>query len=588
MRQVFLIILFLIWLPLQAQEVKLKWWSPEQTDEFCIEGQGWEKKSISTYHRLPDYAEGKVRPEVWNLSKNSAGLTIRFRSNSNRIVVRYTVSGGHAMPHMPATGVSGVDLYTKTLDGQWTWCKGNYSFADTIRYDYKDIKTPLPFDRNGREYCMYLPLYNTLTHLEIGVLNEKNFEVLPQRNEKPIVVYGTSIAQGACASRPGMAWTSVLSRQLDWPLVNLGFSGNGRLEEPLIELMGEIDAKLFVLDCLPNMMPWAHITKEETYKRLIKSVKQLKTKRPGVPVLLTEHAGYSDGATNTERYELYRELNKTIKNAFADLLKAGVKNIYLLTNEEIAQHIDAFVDGTHPTDFGMVQYANAYEKSIREILTQPKGTIATTQPVFHFRDPFFYNWEGRHQQILAQNIQTPPDICVIGNSIVHAWSGQPDAGLKRGNDSWKKLFKGKTVCNMGCSGERIENALWRINHDELEGFEANQIIVMLGTNNLEVSSDEEMLEGYHLLFETIRKKQPKAKLLAVGILPRRDFETRVEDLNLKMAKVAALLGIDYCDPGVALLNVDSKIDESYFSDGVHPNAEGYRLVAKGLKSYIVE
>ena len=102
-------------------------------------------------------------------------------------------------------------------------------------------------------YQLYLPLYNSLEWLEIGVPEEATIHFLALRNEKPIVVYGSSITQGACASRPGMAWTAILERKMDRPLLNFGFSGNGRLEKELIDLISEIDAKIFVLDCLPNL-----------------------------------------------------------------------------------------------------------------------------------------------------------------------------------------------------------------------------------------------------------------------------------------------------------------------------------------------
>lgn len=579
------LILFQV-LAVDAQEAELKWWNPEHAPTSCIEGQGWDKNAIGTYTRLPFKAESKVRKEVWKLSQNSAGLTIRFRCNSKRIVIRYTVSGGHSMAHMPATGVSGVDMYTKTADGDWGWCNGNYSFGDTIRYDYKNLLVPSPFYNQGREYRLYLPLYNTITSFEIGVPDGRIWEVLPQRHEKPIVIYGTSIAQGACASRPGMAWTSVLNRQLDWPVINLGFSGNGRLEEPLIDLMTEIDAKLYVMDCLPNMMPWAGITIEETYKRLITSVKQLRKQRPNIPILLTEHAGYSDGATNTERYELYSGLNQTIKKAYSDLLEAGVKNLYLLTKEEIAQDRNSFVDGTHPSDLGMMRYAGAYEQIIRQILKQANGEIVTTQPVTQRREADNYDWEQRHQDILLLNEQTPPRVCILGNSIVHYWSGEPKASFARGEHAWNNLFSQSVVRNMACGWDRIENVLWRINHDELDGFEARQIILMIGTNNLELNSDKEMLEGYKLLFKTIKEKQPKAKVLMVGILPRRNLEERIKYLNTKIARLVAQFEMEYCDPGKNLLTKENKINETLFSDGLHPNEKGYKVLGKGLMPYV--
>ncbi len=118
-----------------------------------------------------------------------------------------------AMLHMPATGVSGVDLYAKNSDGKWLWCKGNYSFADTINYNFRNITPNDNYHKMGREYHLYLPLYNSVEWMEIGTEEDALFEPIPIRKEKPIVVYGTSIAQGGCASRPGMAWTSILERK---------------------------------------------------------------------------------------------------------------------------------------------------------------------------------------------------------------------------------------------------------------------------------------------------------------------------------------------------------------------------------------
>ncbi len=176
---------------------KISWWNPAQHEFKVIEGQGWPDDLQSDYDRLPLDAERKVRKAVWNLSKHSAGLSIRFRSNSSDIKIRYKVNGNNAMPHMPATGVSGVDLYAKNSDGEWMWCRGNYAFGDTIRYDYKNINPQDAYHDLGREYRLYLPLYNSMEWLEIGVPENTRFDRLPIRREKPIVVYGTSIAQGA-------------------------------------------------------------------------------------------------------------------------------------------------------------------------------------------------------------------------------------------------------------------------------------------------------------------------------------------------------------------------------------------------------
>ena len=137
--------------PLQAQT---QWFNPlEDGHAHYIQNQAWDEDG-GNYNRLPARAKGKVRDDVWNLSRESAGLSIRFLTDSKKIQVRYQVTGGYSMPHMPATGVSGVDLYAK-VGGKSLVCYGSYSFADTIRYNYtidKDISSDAK-----KEYELYLP-----------------------------------------------------------------------------------------------------------------------------------------------------------------------------------------------------------------------------------------------------------------------------------------------------------------------------------------------------------------------------------------------------------------------------------------------
>ncbi|MEG1544682.1 MAG: SGNH/GDSL hydrolase family protein, partial [Tannerellaceae bacterium] len=265
------------------------WHSPMNAGFPTVQNQGWTSEIGQTYSRLPDRAQTQIRPDVWSLSRNSAGLAIHFYSNAPKIQVRYTVSGGHSMPHMPATGVSGIDLYATNSDGEERFCFGDYSFGDTIRYSYNNIGKDRYHNR-GFEYHLYLPLYNSVKWMEIGIPEGCELQFLPQAAEKPVVLYGTSIAQGACASRPGMAWGNILQRALDYPLINLGFSGNGRLEKEMLQYITEIDARLYLLDCLPNLPERSEEEIAQLVKDAVKQIRQTRT----APILLIDHAGYSN------------------------------------------------------------------------------------------------------------------------------------------------------------------------------------------------------------------------------------------------------------------------------------------------------
>jgi lysophospholipase L1-like esterase len=558
------------------------WWNPASSKFPVIEGQGWPERVKSVYDRLPKEAEQHVRKEVWELSQNSAGEVIRIRTNSDKILVHYGVKEGFAMPHLSATGRSGVDLYAKNSDGEWLWCGAKYSFGDTVKYDYLNIDPSDRYHRSGREYRLYLPPYNTIKWLEIGVPEGALFEALPVRIEKPVVVYGTSIAQGGCASRPGMAWTCILERRLDRPVINLGFSGNGRLEKEVLDLINEIDAKIYVLDCLPNLGP-----NTELKQLIVNSVKLLKEKRPTTPVLLVDHAGYGGEKSVKENAKRVSGLNEANHQAYEQLKEEGVKGIYLLSREELGLGFDSFVDGVHPTDLGMQEYALAYEKCLRRILNEHIGSIETTIPVTQYREPEKYDWEKRHEDLLSVNKETPPKICFFGNSIIHYWGGITEGAVKGNSYIWNREMEPIGIRNFGFGWDRIENVLWRVYHDELDGFSAKLVVLMIGTNNLEINTDQEIMEGFKLLVQAVKERQPNATILLCGLLPRRNFEKRISDLNMKISDLVGIRdGIVYTDFGQALLNNESKIDESLFSDGLHPNAKGYQkltpLIQKSL------
>lgn len=344
-----------------------KWHNPMEAGFPVIQNQGWSEEIGYKYVRLPDRAKQQVRTPLWDLSRNSAGLAIHFYCNSPQITVRYKVSGSFSMPHMPATGVSGIDLYNIDNNGKWGFCSGSYSFGDTIQYYYSNLRRDEHQNR-GFEYRLYLPLYNTVEWMEIGTPDQTSFSFIPQSTEKPIVLYGTSIAQGACSSRPAMAWATILQRSLGYPLINLGFSGNGKLEKEVLNYLIEQDARVYILDCLPNL---TQNTDQEVTSLVVAAVKQIRASR-NTPVLLVEHAGYSNAPTNADQFDSYTRTNNGSRKGFEQLQAEGIKDVYYLTHDELNYSPDAWVDNVHPSDLGAETQATAVEKKVREILSLPK------------------------------------------------------------------------------------------------------------------------------------------------------------------------------------------------------------------------
>ena len=188
--------------------------------QFELIGKGF-TNTETRYERLPAHLKGVTRDPVWSLSKNCSGLAIRFRTNSKVIAAKWEVTGDVIMNHFAPSGIKGLDLYCLE-DGKWR-------FVNSARPAGKSSKVIVISNMipKYREFMLYLPLYDGLSQLEIGIESGAiigNPLIDSPRKSKPVVFYGTSITQGGCASRAGMAYPNILSRMLDRQIINLGFS----------------------------------------------------------------------------------------------------------------------------------------------------------------------------------------------------------------------------------------------------------------------------------------------------------------------------------------------------------------------------
>lgn len=562
------LLLFLFIISLIGQT---KWYNPLEVDFPVVQNRGWSNEIGNSFQRLPKRAQDFVRSNVWNLAQNTAGMAIHFYTNSDKIEVRYGVSEAMAMNHMPSTGKSGVDLYAIDSDGRWLLLTDRYSFSDTIVYSFNDI-IENKYHKRGYEYRLFLPLYNSVTWLEIGVSESAELSFIPLLKEKPILVYGTSIAQGACASRPGMAWTNILSRKLDYPVINLGYSGNGPLEKVMVDLISELDLSLIIYDCLPNM---GNFTTNEIKNKTAYGVLAIREKS-NTPILFTDHIGYLNDDIIGNTKEISERLNKATREVFDSLKMVGVANIYYLHKDSINFPRDGAVDYIHPNDMGMQVYAQAYEKVIRHILNMPMGEIITTKPVSQRREPDIYEWKKRHRAKLESIEDSAPVRVIMGNSITHYWNDEKDR--ENGSDSWKKYMEPNGYFNLGYGWDKIENLLWRVYHGELDGYSADEVVLMIGTNNISSNTEEDIVEGIQFLCNQIEIRQPKAKIKVVGILPRRGMEEKVKSINDQILIMTRNNNWLFTDVTEKLLK-NNKIDESLFTDGLHPNEKGYSLIA---------
>jgi len=567
-----------------ALNAQIKWIDPLDGIVPHVQGRAWNMEIGNNYHRLPERAKNIVRKPVWDLSTNSAGLFIDFYCNAPELIVKYTVSGNKTLPNLTTIAVSGLDLYSTDCHGvtDWCACPGNYSFGtqtnDTIIFHYKDLVYH-NYHQRGNEYRLFLPLYNTVTSLKIGIPDSCELKFAPLPSEKPILIYGTSIAQGASASRPAMAWTNIVQRRIDSPVINLGFSGNGLMDASVYDLISEVDAQIYILDCMPNM----YSIHDSIVSRTIAGVRKIRAKSKA-PVLLVENDGYMYGKTNRSIENECIVTNRELKKAYELLLAEGVKNLFYLTNEEIGMTPDAQTDGWHASDIGMQLYADAYVKKINEILG--RHPMSLFEPCRQRREPDHYEWAERHEAVVKMNRTTNPEILMIGNSIINFWGGEPAGYHHSGIKAWNNLFGKRHVTNMGFGWDRIENVFWRIYHGELDGCHPKHICLLIGTNNLEKNTNDEIVSGIIGLVNLIREEQPQAYLHVLSVFPRQGQESRIVELNsLLQTKLITNDKVDLIDltPQLILKDGTGKIDNSLFTDGLHPNETGYGRIAKVLK-----
>ena len=318
------------------------------------------EETETRYERLPAYLRDKSREPVWALGKNTAGLAIRFRSNSTSISAKWDVLNNRSMQHMTNLGIKGLDLYA--------WENNQWRFVNSARPKGKKNEATIieSMESVEREYMLFLPLYDGVTSLFIGIDSCKTIgqPVLKYPDTtNPIIVYGTSITQGCSASRPGMAYTNMLMRWFNREVINLGFSGNGRLDYEIAELIGsKKNASLIILDNAPNGSP------SSIGERTFPFVEIIRKHKPQTPIIIVENMEYADIKFNTKKRDFWQRKNNSVHSQYLELIKQGYKDIYYLDHENlIGDDGEGTVDGTHFTDLGFYRFANALVEKIKTI-----------------------------------------------------------------------------------------------------------------------------------------------------------------------------------------------------------------------------
>ena len=325
---------------------------------LTVEGMAFADTDDGTpYGRLPRSAKGVVPDAVWGMSHHTTGVNISFvpEGKGKRIMFKWKVKvPDRTDAFLGPVGMTGLSVYRQEADGSW-------QFAAAPRYFYygRDHGGEYAMDWPAGKPCMvYLPLRSEVTSFKVGVEKGGTLRPLPRHPvSRRIVHYGTSIVHGGCVSHPGMAFAAREGRLADVEVINQGYSGSGKMEMSMCELVASVDAALYVVDCDWNMdVP----LQRERYEPF---VRELRRRRPTTPILLC------GGCTQFAKPRAQEVFAKGVY----DKLKAEDpvlwKDLYFLGGVGmLPQDSEPTFDFCHPNDYGSVQMGRVYADKIKSIL----------------------------------------------------------------------------------------------------------------------------------------------------------------------------------------------------------------------------
>ncbi len=310
------------------------------------------------YRRMPEDVAMSVSEGVHGLHANTAGGRVRFRTDSPIVAISAELYGIGKMPHFALTGSAGFDLYRENDDGAEIYI-GTFVPPCKVESGYSSM---LWTGDGMRDYTINMPLYTDVKKLYIGIqkgaaltAHEKNYRDIPT-----IAYYGSSITQGGCASRPGNAYQSIISRRFNVDHINLGFSGNAKAEQEITDYINGLDMSIFVYDYDHNAPTVEHL--EETHEKMFL---QIREKHPNLPVIMvTRPSIVLNEDTLTRRDIIY----KTYENS----VKAGDKNTYFINGYDLVKDYGdcGTVDTCHPNDCGFYGMAKGIGDVIEKILAK--------------------------------------------------------------------------------------------------------------------------------------------------------------------------------------------------------------------------
>lgn len=331
-----------------------------KNDPFCVYGL-YDYKKQEIFRRLPEDVAIATNEGVAELSKNTAGGRVRFSTDSKVISISVKLNTINAIPNMPTSGTSGFDLFVDSPDGFESRYAG--TFMPPVHAMEDGFESAIHFKTKKQRYItINFPTYSGVSELLIGISSDAALgEGLQYKNTPPIVYYGSSITQGACASRSGNNYQNIICRHLNMDYINLGFAGSGRGEDAICDYMASLKMSAFVSDYDHNAPTVEHL--ENTHYKLYQKIRAA---HPDIPYIMISKCDIDSNPTNLER-------RLVISESYKKAVENGDNNVYYIDGSSVYRgrfQGMCTVDNIHPNDLGFSLLAEAIEGELQRAFTQ--------------------------------------------------------------------------------------------------------------------------------------------------------------------------------------------------------------------------
>jgi len=197
-------------------------------------------------------------------------------------------------------------------------------------------------------------------------------------------------------------------------------------------------------------------------------------------------------------------------------------------------------------------------------------------------------WMPRHREKLERIAEGDVDLLMIGDSITHGWEGA-------GKDVWARYYGHRNAVDLGYSGDRTENVLWRIEHGEVDGIEPKLAVIMIGTNNTGERMDPAKYTalGIKHIISELQTRLPETKILLLAIFPRGagpddEMRKRNNEVNGIISGYADNKRVFFLNINERFLDEQRVLPRDIMPDLLHPNPKGYRIWAEAIEPMVAE